>query len=1086
MTHRYAKRLLLLPLIFILSTGYTQLLDREITINMIQAPLGDVLHNIEARARVRFAYSPDQLDLNEPVTIQVEDQPLANVLTELFTPREIQFRVHEPEGTITLRRKKDEPQPETKRAVIPVTGVVTDFARQPLAGVNVVVKGTSNGTATDASGSYTLNVEVGEILVFSFIGFKTVEHSVRAETTINITLEDDSQSLEEVTINAGYYEVTQREQTGNIARITSKEISQQPVTNTLAALIGRMPGVMITQGSGLPGGSFSLEIRGRNSVRIDGNDPLYLVDGVPFPSTPLMQLGTSVIPGSNPLNNLNPQDIESIEILKDADATAIYGSRGANGVVLITTKKGKAGKTRVDMNVSRGISHVNTNPMEMLSLSQYLQMRKEAVRNDNQLNLLNNPAQAHNFPDLMIWDTTRYTNWRKELIGGTASLFNTQLSLSGGNANTQFMVSGNYSRETTVFPGDFAFTRGSGHMSLNHTGNTGFTFSLATTYSISANNLPGVDFTRSALTLAPNAPALYDESGALNWAIQNGNVSWENPLAVLQRPYRNQASNLNANASIGYKILPGLKFKTTLGLNTNTVEESNQVLRSSLNPLDGNARASNTLADNRINTWIAEPQVELKKQIARGSFSALLGMTFNEIVNSGKRIFATGFASDALVSNIDAATTIDVQGATYEQYRYAALFTRVNYNWNERYILNLTARRDGSSRFGTDNRFANFGAVGAAWVLSNEKFLKGKRTLSFAKLRASYGITGSDQIGNYRYLDSYAPALYSYMGSAIEPRRLANPNYSWESNTKFEVAAETAWLEDKIQLMASIYRNRSSNQLVGLPLPYTTGFQSVQFNLPATIHNTGVEFVLSTQTLKRKNFSWTTAINLTVPTSRVVEFPHLNQLSDFVLRFEVNQPASIVKRYAFTGLDATTGDYTFQDVNEDGAYSLLNDAKTIINTSDRFFGGVNNSVEYKNWQLDFMIQFVARDASQPLAFFPMAGTVNNQPAFVMDRWQQPGDEARYRKFSGRGSVTNHTRWQSSDNTFEDASFIRLRNIALSWTWPVSNKLISGGRVFMQGQNLLTYTGYKGMDPEVRGLTSLPPLRTFNLGFQLSF
>lgn len=1085
MTHRYAKRLLLLPLIFILSTAYAQLLDREITINMIQAPLGDVLHNIEARASVRFAYSPDQLDLNEPVTIQVEHQPLANVLTELFTPREIQFRVHEPEGTITLRRKKDEPQPETKRAVIPVTGVVTDVARQPLAGVNVVVKGTSNGTATDASGSYTLNVEVGEILVFSFIGFKTVEHSVRAETTINITLEGDSQSLEEVTINAGYYEVTQREQTGNIARITSKEISQQPVNNTLAALIGRMPGVMISQGSGLPGAGFGIEIRGRNSVRTDGNDPLYLVDGVPFPSATIAQLGQSAIPASNPLNAISPQDIESIEILKDADATAIYGSRGANGVVLITTKKGKAGRTRVDVNFSSGLSTANLNRMQQLSTPQYLEMRKEAIQNDNRWHQITNPAMANTWPDIVVWDTTRYTNWREKLLGGTAASWNAQTSLSGGNANTQFLISGNFNRETTVFPGDFAFTRGSGHMNIIHTLNR-FSVSASATYTVSKNTLPSVDFARAAWTLAPNAPAIYDENGLLNWATHNGNSTWENPMSVLGKPYNASTSNLNTNLTLVYDILPGLKLRTLLGYSTTAQDETQMVFKQYLNPNDINARASNTVGDNTITTWIAEPQIEYKRLIKNSTLSALMGMTFNEINQHSSRIQATDFASDALVSNIKAATTVQILNVNAEQYKYAALFARLHYNWNDKYLINLTARRDGSSRFGPDNRMANFGAIGAAWIISNANFMKNSQTLTFAKIRASYGITGNDQIGNYRYLDSYTPTFFPYGVSGLEPIRIANPEYGWESNQKFEFGLETGWWQDKLQLMVSYYQNRSSNQLVGLPLPAITGFENVQFNLPATIQNTGVEIVLNTANITRKNFQWTTSANLTLPASEVVSFPFLKDLSDYALRFIEGEPTTIGLRYEFLELNPATGNYVFRDINEDGVLDRPNDARTIVDYGPGFFGGLSNSLKYKSWQLDLMLQFVKQDGNAVQSFFPMPGTINNQPVAVLDRWQQVDDLARYRRFSGTGSTTNYMQWQSSDALVTDLSFARLKNISLQWQVPIrNNNIVSRATCFVQGQNLLTITNYDGVDPEVRGITSLPPLRTVSIGFNLS-
>ncbi len=1077
-------------LILMLATasGFSQLLDREISVNMVQAPFGDVLKHIESRAGVRFAYSTDQLRLNEPVTLQVDNRPLREILIELCTPRGIEFRLHEQEGTITLRRKPQESQQPPRREarnLMTLSGMVSDMQGQPLAGVNVLEKGTTNGTATDALGSYSLQAESGVTVVFSFIGYRSVEQAVRTETTLNITLEEDSQSLEEVTINAGYYQTTQREQTGNIARITAKEIQQQPVNNTLAALIGRMPGVMINQGSGLPGAGFGIEIRGRNSLRADGNDPLYLVDGVPFPSSTIAQLGQSAVPASSPLNVLSPQDIESIEILKDADATAIYGSRGANGVVLITTKKGNAGRSRVDVNVSTGLSNVNTNRMAQLSTPQYLEMRKEAIRNDNRWSQISNPAMANTWPDIVVWDTTRYTNWREELLGGTAATWNAQTSLSGGNANTQFLMSGNFNRETTVFPGDFAFIRGSGHMSINHALNR-FSISASATYTKTNNNLPSVDFARSAMTLSPNAPAIYNEDGQLNWAIHNGNNTWENPFSVMGKPYEAASSNLNTTTTLAYEVLPGLKARTMLGYSSTTQDETQMVFKQFLDPTDANAQASNTVGHNAITTWIAEPQIEYKHSFSKSTLSSLFGMTFNEINQQGSRLQATGFASDALVSNIKAATTVQVLDVTAEQYKYAALFARMNYNWEERYVLNVTFRRDGSSRFGPDNRMANFGAFGAAWIMSNEPFLKNSAVLSFAKLRTSYGITGNDQIGNYRYLDSYSPTFFPYGVSGLEPVRIANPEYGWESNKKFEVGVETAWLKDKIQLMVSYYHNRSSNQLVGLPLPATTGFESVQFNLPATLQNTGLEVVMQTINLQRKNFKWSTSLNLTIPDSKVVSFPYLEDLSDYSLRFVEGEPTNIGLRYEFLELDPTTGNYVIRDVNEDGVVDRKNDARQAVNYAPKFFGGLSNNLTYKSWQLDFMFQFVKQDGNKVQTYFPMPGTINNQPIAVMDRWRQAGDLATYRRFSGTGSTTNYTQWTGSDVVVNDVSFIRLKNVSLSWQLPIrNNKVLSRVTCFVQGQNLLTFTTFDGVDPEVRGITSLPPLRTISIGFNLS-
>lgn len=1074
--------------------GYGELLDRKISLKLAGVPFEQALNEIGAVAKVKFAYSTDQLRDETDVSIDVENGPLGILLEQLFRPRNIRFRVHEKNATITLSKIKHTNDKDPaghhdaggfdKEAPFEVSGTVIEEASQlPMAGVNVVVKGTTQGTTTDVHGNYTLTTENNDILVFSFIGYVSVEVPVRGRTTINVTLVEDLHSLKEVVVNAGYWEVKEQERTGNISRITSAEIEKQPVSNPLQALQGRMPGVYIQQNTGVPGGGFNIQIRGRNSLREEGNDPLYIIDGVPFTTTSLTSIGRSIIGTGNPLAAINPQDIESIEILKDADATAVYGSRGANGVILITTKRGEGGRTRLDVNFASGIGRVATR-MDLLNTSQYVEMRREAFVNDARL------MNALRAPDILVWDTTRYTDWQQALIGGTAHTANASMKVSGGNENTVFAFSGGYYRETTVFPGDFSFQRLSGAFTLGHTSPNGrFKFDITTNYSRSSNRLNTLDLTGIAVTLPPNAPALYDGGGRINSDWQNTSI--QNPLLNLERMYKAGTANLVTSSMLSYRIAEGLRLKAALAYTGMDVDEISTNPLSAIPPqfLSSQTGSSN-FGNGSITTWIIEPQLEYSKESGAGTLSALLGATLQESIQQGQTVLATGYTTDALLENVLAAPAVDVTRADHAVYRYTALFGRLNYVWKDRYILNVTGRRDGSSRFGPGKQFGNFGAVGAAWIFSNEGFVRNAAPfLSFGKLRSSYGSTGSDAIGNYQYLDSYSSTQYPYNGtSGLVVSRLNNPDYSWETNRKFESGLELGLFKDRLSLSASWYRNRSSDQLVGFPLPVLTGQSSVQFNLPATVENAGWEFQVSSVNVRWNGFQWATTFNITLPENKLVEFPDLEAFPVYDNQYTEGGSLFLRKTLQLSGVDQLTGLYTFTDIDGDGSVSTDQDGLFLEEIAQHFYGGINNSFSLRGLQVDVFFQFVKQSGGNYIRSFSTPGTLSNQPVTVVNRWQESGDVTdiqRYASFTSASYINN----RFSDNAISDASFIRLKNVSLSWQLPADwfrGMIISRSRIFLQGQNLFTWTAYQGMDPESQNVSFLPPLRTVAAGIQLTF
>ena len=964
-----------------------------------------------------------------------------------------------------------------------ISGTITD-GTSPLPGVTISIKGKRNNTvSSDFNGQYILSATATDTLIVSFIGFKTAIVPIKGRKTVNIQLQEDITSLQEVRVNAGYYSVKEKERTGSIAKITAKDIEKQPVTNVLAAMQGRMAGVNIVQSSGIAGSGFDIKIRGQNSLRTDGNAPLYIIDGVPYASDPIgVGYTATVMPlTTSPLNNINPGDIESIEILKDADATAIYGSRGANGVVLLTTKKGKAGKTTFSFNLNRGTAQV-TRFADLMKTEQYLEMRREAFANDG---VTIYPANAYDVNG--TWDLNRYTDWQKKLTGGTAQITNVQSSISGGSALTQFLISGNYGKETTVFPGDFNYQKGNIRVNLNHTSeDKRFKTNFAAGYTLQDNDQPAKDYTVESRTLAPNAPVLYDEEGNLNW--ENG--TFNNPLRNLQGEFLAKTYDLVSNLMLSYRLLPNMEIKSNLGFTDLKHQESSSQPSTVYDPAweVGPEYSLISIGNTTRQSWIIEPQLNYRQNLQDDlELDVLLGSTFQQQTARKLVQRASGFTSNSLINNLAAASDIAVDIDDYSVYKYQAFFGRVNLNWKKKYIVNLTGRRDGSSRFGPGKQFAAFGAVGAAWLFSEESFLTNS-VLSFGKLRTSYGITGSDQIGNYQFLDTYSATGGNYQGViGLVPTRLFNPNFAWETNRKLEVALEMGFLKDKIFLTLASFSNRSSNQLVGTPLPSTTGFTSIQANLDATVQNSGIEVTLRTLNLETKNFSWSTSFNATALKNKLLSFPDL-EASTYRNQFAIGAPLNIRKMYHFEGVNPQTGFYQFKDVNGDGKITADADKTAIVDLNPKFYGGLQNQIRYKNWQLDFLFQFVKQQNLNTAAVgFP--GMLGNQAAALSNHWQKPGDIATYQRFTtgmDAGAVAAQINYYSSDGVVTDASFIRLKNIALSYNLPKNWLGCAACKIVMEGQNLLTFTHYKGADPEFVTTNSLPPLKIVTAGIQLNF
>lgn len=1080
--------LLLIALLHVSAKVFSQ-----VSVSVANTPAETVMKAIEKQTGYVFIYDEAKVKLGM-VNVDLHNASIAETLNQLLKNLPVTYQIIK--KNIVLQAKTETASRQENKAAanqpISVSGKVLDELNKPLPGVSVREKGTNNGVVTDQNGLFSLQVVNGTtIIIFSSIGFETQEF--RAKDLSNpalVVLKASSTNLKEVVISKGYYNTTQELNTGDVSNVTSKEIEQQPVSNLMEALEGRVTGLFVSQGNGVPGGRVNIQLRGQNSIA-NGNDPLYLVDGVPYSSELMSTVGTTIINQPSPFNYLNPSDIENIEVLKDADATAIYGSRGANGVILITTKKGKQGKTKIDLNAYSGVGTVTRN-IDWMNTQQYLEMRREALKNDGAT-----PSLANGDYDLLTYDTTRYTNWQKELIGGTAHYSDVNGSISGGNETTQYLIGGAYHKETTVYPGDFNDKKGSVHFNIT-TASTDQKLKviLSGSYMVDNNYLPSYDLTSLIPELVPDAPPAYNADGTLNWA----DGTFNNPYAVLLQKFLNTTNNLVSSGTVSYQILPNLEFKTALGYTNNHVSENSTYPITSNNPYYNITTGSAGFTDNNISSWSIEPQINYHTKLLGGKLSSLIGTSFQQSVSTGQILYGSGYTSDALLENIQGASSIT---ATYidNHYKYSAIFGQINYNLQDKYLINVTGRRDGSSRFGPGRQFADFGAIGAGWIFSKESFIeKNFSLLSFGKLRVSYGTSGNDQIGDYQYLSKYNLTSYAYQGSiGLYPGNLYNPDYSWEINKKLEGGLELGFLENMISLNVSYFRNRSSNQLVGYPLPSITGFTSVTANSPATVQNTGLELTASANLIKNENFKWTSSVNLTIPRNKLIAYPNLAS-SPYAYQYVIGQPITIAKVYHLIGVNDTTGLYQFENSKGQPTYNPnpTTDRNTIINLEPKFYGGFENSFQYKGFQLDFLFQFVKQTGPVVAVGDILPGYFgggyyggSNEPVDILNRWQKIGDVAKFQKFTQAdfNVLTGYENAQESDFNYGDASYIRLKNLSLSYQLPIEwiKKLnISSCRIYIHCQDLLTFTNYIGSDPETQAERALPPLKVITLGTQITF
>lgn len=993
--------------------------------------------------------------------------------------------------------------------------VISGEDNMTLPGVNVRVQGTSRGTVTDIDGSYSIAVANEETLVFSYIGFLSQEVSVVNQSTIDITLLPDAKTLGEVVV-VGYGSVTRGDLTGNVASLKGSEIANVPVPTFQEAIQGRMSGVFVESSSGKVGEGVKIRVRGTSSIS-GGNEPLYVIDGIPVTSS-----GT--IGKSNPLADINFNDIESFEVLKDASAAAIYGARASNGVVLITTKSGTAGKTKFNVGIQRGVS-TPTRKNEFLNAAQYVElMRESGYNNDlaNGLDPINNPDDYED-SDLEFvedrldryaghtdWrDGTVNTDWQEQAFNPDAGITNVNFSANGGNESTRFYFSTSYDKQDGIIIRN-KFERISGRLNLDHKisdrFNIGANFSLART---ETTRLPEDNQFNNPIQLVALAPItpIRDENGVLydrptttyyNSLIDSENANW------LTTSFR------NINTIFGeYIFNENLKFRSDFGVDVINQNDDRFFGSRTITGLGtngfGSSRWERILNYNTNNYFTYSNTFEERHQL-----EVVGGMSFQKREEDYTQVDGQEFPLDAL-KTLESAAEIVEGTSTFTNSSFLSYFSRINYKLDNRYLMTLSARYDASSRFGENNRYGFFPAGSLGWILTEEAFLHGKEGLSLLKLRTSFGITGNAEIGDFDHLGLYGPASYG-LRPGLQPTQIKNPDLTWETTAQFNVGIEFGLFDDRITGELDYYDKHTSDLLLLLPLPGTSGFESFRQNT-GKMQNYGFEVVLNSANYADQNFSWNTSLNFARNINRVRELSEgQNSIppssSRFLNGIFIGESIGVFYGPRYAGVDPANGDalyYSNEALTE--TTNDFNEAARMVvgDPNPDFIAGITNDITYKNIQLSFLFQGVfGNDIYEGGGGFYAANGdwFDNSTAIQFNRWQNPGDitnipQARLGECNGCNASSRYV---------SDGSYVRLKTLSLGYNLPsslIEKMKINSARVYFMAQNLLTFTNYMGWDPEVNadylGSTtsdsnvfqgvdfySAPQAKTFSLGLNVGF
>ncbi|WP_158655268.1 SusC/RagA family TonB-linked outer membrane protein [Flavivirga eckloniae] len=989
-----------------------------------------------------------------------------------------------------------------------VSGIVTDESGTSIAGVTVLVKGTSIGVATDFDGSFSLVVPAPEnVLIISSLGYKTTEITVGDQTTINITLEEETSNLEEVVI-IGYGATTKKNLTGSVGTVESEDLTRIQTQTIDQALVGQLSGVFVNSGGGAPGSAAIVNIRGLTSLT-GSNQPLYIIDGVPIIITPSYDSGGLGFfqEQENPLLSINPNDVERIDVLKDASAAAIYGSRAANGVVIITTKQGKRNQAP-RFNISYNATVLNTTQnFDVLNTSQYRQFFE-----DNG----NDPAN--------LLDAN--TNWQ-DLVTNDNALWNQlNLSISGGTSKTSYYASTNFSEQEGVLIGT-RFNRYGMNIRLDSDVMKNLKLGANLSYNYSLRKESGITSLREAALTRPDLPVFNDDGTFTGLPDFDGNILL-NPLGD-EATVRDRGTSQNLNASFygEYSIFNNLKFKSQISINVSdsrgeTFSPSTTETAFSEIFFSGNSGAVlNTNAGQSVSTTLANT-LNYKNTFKGGhTIDVLAGITWDRSRFDLQANKYVGFPDDNLLVGIGNATNLTEADSDASILALNSLIGRVNYNYKDRYLVTLTGRSDTSIKFGPGNRTGFFPSAAAAWNMHNESFLKDNNLISSLKLRASWGLTGLDNLPAFTYRPSYATGgrfdntVYNGI-NGIEIFGLPNPNIRWEETEQLDLGLEFSLFNNRINAEVVYFEKNTSGLITNAPAVLETGFRNFDTNI-ADVSNKGWELNLIATVIQSENFRWDTSFNISSIKNKVES---LNGGGSDLLGIVEGEPIGAIRGFDVVKIAQTQeeidalndlagfyyfgteapGDYIFRDVNGDGEIINEDDEVVLGNITPDYYGGWSNKFSYKNLDLSFTFQFVegVEKLNREVGNLGFFSTDQNQYARALETWTPENPNAKYAR------LNSFSLFEFSSAMVEDASYIRLRSASIGYNFPsklFKNTALSGARLTLSGNNLLTITDYTGQDPEAvipvrRGNssteltddegTSYPQTRTVTLGLKLNF
>jgi TonB-linked SusC/RagA family outer membrane protein len=979
-----------------------------------------------------------------------------------------------------------------------VTGTVTDISDGlPVIGATVLVQGTSIGTATDLNGKYSIQAEPGSTLVFRFVGMKSQSIVVGDRSVVDVTLELDDVGLDEVIV-VGYGSAIKRELTGAITKVETKGIAEIPVASFESAIQGKTSGVFIEQASGKLGETVKRRIRGSSSVSAN-NQPLYVVDSVPITAENLSNSGNQP---TSPLADLAMTDVESIQILKDASAAAIYGSRASNGVVIIQTKRGKAGATKFDVQYTTGISEPSR-LVEWLNADQYLELFNESMENVSVDGLVWEWLPKEDIWEMYVgstWDDGYDTDWQKEAFQ-KGSLNRINVSGSGGTEKTRYYAGLSYDDTKGILRGN-NMNKMSARLNLDQQATEKFSFGMQmNVIRTEMERVQNDNAFATPLQLVAQSPLtpVYDpETGELNTE-----TIYYNSLISLRDETNNQTSFRSlANIYAAYTIVKDLTFKSEFGSDIYDLRERNFWGRKTITGGPAGEAQNRSV---RVVNYNWENYLTYIKTLGVHHLNLVGGMSYQQSNSIGSDIFGKGFPTDDF-TNIDNAAEVTTYGGWEEATSYLSYFARANYKINEKYFFTLSGRVDGSSRFGVDNRFGFFPAGSAGWIISQEDFMaEVKDVLSYLKVRASYGVTGNSGIPDFAHLALYSSVNYAGR-TGIESIQLPSSELGWENTAQLDLGVDFGFFNNRITGEFDWYQKRTSDLLLYRTLPATSGHEGIWNNV-GELENRGIEFALHSNNLSGK-FIWTTDFNMAFNKNTIIDINGPEITPNGINYVIEGQPIGVFKIVKYAGVDPDNGDalyYISSDSDETTNNYNLAEKQIVGSPNPDFTGGFNNYFEYAGLDLNVLISFVyGNEIYNGAGVYQSANGdwFDNQTADQMNRWQNVGDitdvpQARL----GYGNGT-----KESSRYLSDGSYVRFRNVNLGYTLPkslTSRMKMSSVRVYLGVQNLYTLTNYKGWDPEVNWVGAgrstqnnniiqgydfytAPQARTYTLGINLSF